>query len=207
MADQSDREARVALKLVRFRVLPPGRRFAWRGSVFASNRETGILAVSDPDFAEALRSRAQRDAIEELDPRPAGPREPRDRADDHVDGDLRDRVRDVDDRAGRRRDGESSQNAPAGPRTLAVAPPLPTPVSPIQPASQPARAPLAARPCPSCGVSLASSQRAACSGRCTARLSRGRATAAVAQRIAQLEAAVRALGGDPEALAAAEVGR
>jgi len=29
----------------------------------------------------------------------------------------------------------------------------------------------------------------------------------VAQRIAQLEAAVRALGGDPEALAAAEVGR
>lgn len=107
--------------------------------------------------------------------------------------------------ASRHRDGASSENTgawavPAAPRTLATASPLSAPAFPDHLASESARALLAARRCPGCEASLTGRQRGACSARCRARLSRVRATAAAAQRIAQLERAVRALGGDPETL-------
>lgn len=105
----------------------------------------------------------------------------------------------------RRRDGASPENtgacaAQAAPRTLATASPLSAPASPGQLQPRGVRALLAARLCPGCGASLTGRQRGACSARCRARLSRVRATAAAAQRIAELERAVRALGGDPETL-------
>ena len=50
----------------RFRVQPAGRRFGWRGAVFASDRTTGVLEIHDPGFAAALRELAKRDAIMEV---------------------------------------------------------------------------------------------------------------------------------------------
>jgi hypothetical protein len=50
----------------RFRVSPPGRRFGWRGQVYASDRRTGELVTKDPEFATAMRQRAVRDMVEEL---------------------------------------------------------------------------------------------------------------------------------------------
>jgi hypothetical protein len=50
----------------RFRVSPPGRRFGWRGQVYASDRRTGELVTKDAEFATALRQRADRDMVEEL---------------------------------------------------------------------------------------------------------------------------------------------
>ncbi len=52
--------------LWRFRVRPPGRRFGWRGVVYASDRVSGVLEVADAAFAAALRARMTRDTIEEL---------------------------------------------------------------------------------------------------------------------------------------------
>ena len=50
----------------RFRVQPAGRRFGWRGAVFASDRTTGVLEVHDAGFAAALRAMAKQDSIAEL---------------------------------------------------------------------------------------------------------------------------------------------
>lgn len=50
----------------RFRVAPRGRRFLWKGAVYASDPDTGILEVHDPEFAAALRRLVGRDAVEEL---------------------------------------------------------------------------------------------------------------------------------------------
>ena len=64
--DRSDRLEGDHAGPWRFRVSPPGRRFGWRGHVYASDRQTGILEVREADFAAALRQLAIRDRIEEL---------------------------------------------------------------------------------------------------------------------------------------------
>jgi hypothetical protein len=50
----------------RFRVQPAGRRFGWRGVIYASDRRTGLLEVHDPEFASSLRGRTTRDQVEEI---------------------------------------------------------------------------------------------------------------------------------------------
>jgi hypothetical protein len=50
----------------RFRVEPAGRRFGWRGVIYASDRTTGFLEVHDAGFADAMRALAKRDAIAEV---------------------------------------------------------------------------------------------------------------------------------------------
>lgn len=52
----------------RFRVAPAGRRFGWKGVVYASDRETGLLEVCDPAFAAALRRLGTCDTVQELGP-------------------------------------------------------------------------------------------------------------------------------------------
>lgn len=59
-------QSQPSAEVWRFRVRPAGRRFGWRGTVYASDRRTGVLEVVDPDFAEALRQRAAWDTVEEL---------------------------------------------------------------------------------------------------------------------------------------------
>jgi hypothetical protein len=50
----------------RFRVVPAGRRFGWKGEVYGSHPKTGLIETEDEAFAEALRKLTQRDMIAEL---------------------------------------------------------------------------------------------------------------------------------------------